>query len=187
MPFFEFTISNVMFVAGVTLALAILLRRYWKYQGKLKKQKKKKAGPPLRTVKAYTKPAATPMADAPAEVLRWQVEMEDRARELNAILDSKMAALQAITARAIAERERLEQAIQKATRFTPSELRNKGYEEIADIVEFPPAVFPQAIADDARQAVYALIDKGYSVQETADRTGMASGDVELILSSRAAG
>lgn len=36
------------------------------------------------------------LADAPAEVLRWQVEMHETARDLKAELDTKMRALQVL-------------------------------------------------------------------------------------------
>jgi len=54
------------------------------------------------------------LADAPPEVLRWQVEMHEMARDMKAEIDTKLVALQAVTRLAREERERLEAAIQLA-------------------------------------------------------------------------
>ena len=49
--------------------------------------------------------------DAPPEVLRWEVEMHETARELSAQLDSKMGALQALIREADRAAARLEAAV----------------------------------------------------------------------------
>lgn len=54
------------------------------------------------------------LADAPDEVLRWQVEMHDTARDLKAELETKMLALQVLIREARVERERLEAVIRAA-------------------------------------------------------------------------
>nr|WP_044180711.1 hypothetical protein [Pirellula staleyi] len=51
------------------------------------------------------------LADAPAEVLRWHVELHDTARDLKAELDSKLAAIQAATIAAKLATQEAEAAI----------------------------------------------------------------------------
>ncbi len=51
------------------------------------------------------------LADAPAEVLRWHVELHDTARDLKAELDSKLAAIQAATIAAKQATQEAEAAI----------------------------------------------------------------------------
>jgi hypothetical protein len=54
------------------------------------------------------------LLDAPPEVLRWQVEMHETARDLKAEIDTKLLALQRLIQLAREERERLEAAIGQA-------------------------------------------------------------------------
>lgn len=56
------------------------------------------------------------LGDAPPEVVRWQVEMHETARDLKAELDSKMLALQSLIRLASEERMKLEAAIEAAER-----------------------------------------------------------------------
>jgi len=179
------TFANILFFAGLAIAAGVLLRRFWKYQRVLKRNKKKKSAPLIKRIETSHKSADRPLYDAPVETLRWQVELEERSREITATLDSKMAALQSLIALATAERERLDQAVQKAAALTPEELRGKGYDALAGIVEMPVPSFPETIGDDKRQAVYSRADQGHSIAKIANLTGLARGDIELILSSRA--
>jgi hypothetical protein len=60
-----------------------------------------------------------PRYDQPADLVRWEVEMHDTARELKAELDTKMAALQVLIRQANEACERLERATAEAERNTP--------------------------------------------------------------------
>jgi hypothetical protein len=60
-----------------------------------------------------TKPQAKSLA-MPMEMMRWEVEMHDTARELKAELDTKMVALQTLIRSAREEQERLAKLIEVA-------------------------------------------------------------------------
>ena len=60
--------------------------------------------------------------DAPDNIARWEVHMHDRARELSAQLDSKMLALQHLTASAARQAERLEKAVADAKQLDAKQL-----------------------------------------------------------------
>jgi len=56
----------------------------------------------------------TALRDAPPEVLRWHVELHETARDLKAEIDTKLAALQALTRLAREEADRLERLLSQA-------------------------------------------------------------------------
>lgn len=117
--------SWVMLLVGMTLMVLILLRKFYRYRGKLKRSEKKeaKSAASRRAATAAPKPDQ-PLMDAPPEILRWQVEMHETARELKAELDSKMGALQAMTRLAREEAARLEAAIDRAERIETGAARD---------------------------------------------------------------
>src|SRR5436189_1601645 len=98
--------SAILMLAGAALAVYIVLRR------------SSGAGSAVRpgAIKSLLADRAqqASSAEAPIEVLRWQVEMHDTARELKGELDSKLSALQALVLMARQESQRLEAAIKKA-------------------------------------------------------------------------
>lgn len=53
----------------------------------------------------------TALSDAPPEVLRWHVELHETARDLKAEIDTKLAALSALTRLAREEADRLERLL----------------------------------------------------------------------------
>ena len=53
------------------------------------------------------------LSDAPPEVLRWHVELHETARDLKAEIDTKLAALSALTKLAKAEADRLERLLRE--------------------------------------------------------------------------
>jgi hypothetical protein len=55
--------------------------------------------------------------DAPREVVRWQVEMHETARDLKAELDSKISVLQTLVGMAREERQRLEETMHQAAQM----------------------------------------------------------------------
>ena len=108
-------------------------------------------------------------ADAPDELVRWEVQMHDTARRLSAQLDTKMAALQALIDDADRAAARLEAAL---GRPAPSAANT------------PAPDGPDALRPRRRDEIYTLADYGYDAAEIARRVGSPIGEVELILSLR---
>ena len=102
--------SSLLMLAGIALATFILLRGTRAY---LARSRADKTSP--GTIRAeFTKMETRDTAVPPKELLRWQVEMHETARDLKAEIDTKLAALQSLTIAARQESERLEAAIAKA-------------------------------------------------------------------------
>jgi hypothetical protein len=169
-----FTQSNV--VTGLTLgALALvigwLLLRTHRY---LARQKRNDS--PLVRVARPKQADAGHHLDAPPDVLRWEVQMHETARELSAQLDSKMRVLQVLIAEADRAAARLEAAEGKPP----------------DAAGQPTGADPQPTTQAEglkstrrrQEEIYALADYGHDAAEIARRTGSPVGEVELILGLR---
>jgi len=100
-------VSTGMFVMGSGILILILLRRWQRHYGS-RRSRRKQATPAWVTTERPTK-ARRSLTTAPPEVLRWQVEMHELARDLKAELDTKMQALQVLVQQARCEADRLEQ------------------------------------------------------------------------------
>ena len=175
-----------MFGAGVLMLIFLLLRRSRRYLGKTKKEASKSRR------KLDDARRETPLLDAPPEILRWQVEMHESARDLKAELDSKMGALQAIIRIATEESARLEAAIARAEQLGVSPCANtleaiealSGDEDFGgDVLPHPPSATSDDIAAQ-RTVVYQLADQGLAASAIARSIGAPLGDVELLMSLR---
>ena len=174
-----------MLAAGMLIVIFLLLRRSRRYPGKTKEEK------PATRRKLEDARQATPLLDAPPEILRWHVEMHETSRHLKAELDSKMSALQAIIRIASEEAMRLEAAISRAEQL--------GISPCADTLA---AIEELDVSDDSggsrlyeshekpdeiaarRDAVYQLADQGLAANAIAKSIGAPLGDVELLMSLR---
>jgi hypothetical protein len=103
--------SWAMFIVGLGMLIAILLRRWHRYYGP---RRRRREAPVLEHTAREEKKAARSLSDAPTDVLRWHVELHDTARDLKAELDSKITALQVLIRMAGQEAARLERLIESA-------------------------------------------------------------------------
>jgi len=158
----ESNVAWFLFVAAVALLSVFLLRRSHRY---FSRQKRDGGSAIVRTPRPQPEGPPRP-ADAPPEMLRWQVEMHETARELSGQLDSKMAALQALVAEADRAAARLEAALAE----TPADQ------------DHPPAA--SADFPETRQQICTLADYGYPPAEIAARAGLPVGEVERVLGLR---
>jgi hypothetical protein len=133
--------------------------------------------------------------DAPAEVLRWEVQMHETARELSAQLDSKLRSLRVLIAEADRAAARLEAAAASSSEepgeaadadsrpATQAEaLRASGMPDEAGGEGAGGALRPSARRD--REEICTLADYGMAAAEIARRVGVPVGEVELILGLR---
>jgi hypothetical protein len=187
-----------LFLLGLLLLISILLRRYYRYFGKRKPDDR----PVVRTTRRQADPQQ-PLLDAPPNVLRWQVEMHETARDLKAELDTKMVALQQLIRMAEAQTSRLEAAIARAERLGISPCRDTlaelervtaelaeevGSDSTAGLDHLPevpaPAAIGNVVSGEARKQICALAESGLPPSAIAERTGHTVGDVEIVLSLR---
>ncbi len=190
--------------------IAILFRRYLRYFGKLKREKKreeKKAkSPKTPCPREPAGLAKQSLVDAPDNVLRWQVEMHDTARDLKAELDSKIGVLQSLVKMAddriaqltsLVERTRaaahpgdgIEAARQlvdemRTTVSHATDLQKDGLTTAGSRVESTGFGMPGN--NDMRQSIYQLADRGLDASQISEKTGRSLGDVEFILALRTA-
>jgi hypothetical protein len=184
--------STFMMAAGVALAAFICLRASWR----------RRVAPPAVLPGSAAGGGVTSLAETPPELLRWQVEMQETARDLKAELDSKLSALQSLVALARQERALLETAIARAQgeEIDPPESTLAAIERLGD----PAAVEdPQRLAKVAAQFVLPdepvpdlfahdretirvnrLADQGLSPASIAEHLHLPLGEVELLLSLR---
>lgn len=103
--------TTLLMVGGIVLASWLLLRGS---RARWAKSRKNVVDPQAvrRQLDEQDQPAS--MQSAPAEVLRWQVELHDTARDLKAEIDSKLVALDALTRMARQEADRLERLLKEA-------------------------------------------------------------------------
>jgi len=80
-------LNQLMFLAALCVAISILLRRSYRYFGRRRSS---------AAVVRVPRPAREERAkrDAPKDLMAWEVQMHETARELSAQLDSKMRALE---------------------------------------------------------------------------------------------
>ncbi|HZN32597.1 MAG TPA: hypothetical protein VFB80_02220, partial [Pirellulaceae bacterium] len=168
--------SSLLVLAGVGLAVYLLLRS----SAKRRQEQADEDQRPLAK-------ASTAAADAPADVLRWQIELYETARDLKAEIDTKFAALQALALLARQESQRLETALARVAEVTTPHARHSlaAIESLGDSAQLDnrerlPAVAAQmpthndlrgALFDDNRDlvAVANLADQGLSAPEIARR------------------
>jgi len=174
-------LSAGLFLAALAAAIFILLRRSHRILGR----RKQDDSPMVRVPRPRQGPSQHATLDAPPDVLRWEVQMHETARDLSAQLDSKMSALQALIADADRAAARLETAMARSADLLPSDSSPPTQAE---------ALGPSRVVDAAedghspssqhREEIYLLADYGLDAAAIASRVGLPIGEVELMLSLR---
>ena len=117
-------IGTVLFLVGLVLVIGVLLRRSHRYFGR----RPKNPSAMVRTERPETQQKGHHL-DSPDELVRWEVEMHEIARELSARLDTKMGVLAQLIRDADRASTRLETAL-KAERQDKQE--EKGRQDLQD-------------------------------------------------------
>jgi uncharacterized protein DUF6115 len=119
--------------------------------------------------------------DGREAIERMAVDLEEVARSISALLDTRMRALEKL----------IRDADERIARLEGLETRDgSGPAESAQADEEPTDA--QRAAEKAEETlthhahIYGLADQGRSVQEIAEQTGYPAGEVELVLSLRKA-
>ncbi len=168
---------TLLFLAALATATAILLLRTQRYYGRPSR------APPsfehhARSHRAASGRHATPEhhppqshPDGPQEMMKWEVEMHDLARELSARLDSKMSALEHLTREADRAAARLETALAATRRRdVPSPAPAAPRQDAPQ----PPAAAAETILPPKSQADAlkpgGLDDRGLRLDETGEES-----------------
>jgi DNA-binding NarL/FixJ family response regulator len=199
--------STLLIAIGLGIAVYLLLRR----RSDSASSSEREASPKVHRI-GSERVAQQPLDDAPPELLRWQIEMHDTARELKGQLDCKLSALQALVALARRESDRLEAALHRAEQLDlpatasadapPPRHTLAQLEALADsaaladptalaaaarLSDLPGGVEDNLFDSNRRSIDLArLADQGLSPAEIAHRLSLPLGEVELLLSLRPA-
>ncbi len=187
-PMFAEMVPGAMLALGIAMLLVILLRRSGRYYQKLKRKAKQAAKPTRRqeqTDNMFNR--ASPLLDAPSTIVRWQVEMQELARDLKAEIDTKMRLLQVLVQRSDEAAARLEAAAAHAQRLgcvdRPQGVDVDSIESLAEQAASTRSATPPPMPTFSAQ-VYSMADSGNNAAEIADHVGLPVGDVEFVLSLR---
>lgn len=180
--------SSFLFIAGIGILCYLLLRRS---RGKLARAHRNDEQTVIKPQVAAA-PRQSHLADAPDDLLRWQVELHETARDIKAEIDTKLAALQALTTSARQECARLELLLARAQRLNGPVDSLAAIEELADpaamsdpsrlqqvIDNLPPPSRPSGPSQ--RRAIQQLSASGLAPAAIAERLGLPIGEVELML------
>jgi hypothetical protein len=197
------TASSLLIVAGLAVAVYLLTRR--KYAVGWVESASADADPRGSVHPSSFRLHPSSSDNAPPELLRWQIEMHDTARELKGQLDCKLSALQALVALARRESDRLEAAILRAEQLdisapqgTLAQLQNLADPaSLADPTALATAAgylspLPGCTDSDLFAAnrrlleLSRLADQGLSPAEISHLLSLPLGEVELLLSLRPA-
>ncbi|MEW4563508.1 hypothetical protein AB1K70_13330 [Bremerella sp. JC770] len=166
----------LMFFGGLILLIWILMRRNWRGQMRAKKARGKDDSYLVTNPRPEHKEWS--MSGGPAELNKWQVEMLERTRELQAEVDTKLLILQRtllkIEAAALTpdERQPIENVLQES-----HQLVEQGSPNFRGVSEL--------LCDEAKKAeIYALAAQGHSHQEIAQQTNLDPYAIEMILNLR---
>jgi len=188
--FANIDILTGLFLVALALTIVILLRRSHRYFSRQKRDQ----SPIVETARPVRQDPGHHL-DAPPEVLRWEVQMHETARELSAQLDSKMSALQALIAEADRAAARLEGAAGESPAAPgpdpqPADqadaLKPPQSDEPPETTAETPAtdVLQRPSTRQRQEEIYTLADYGLDAAEIAGRLGSPIGEVELILGLR---
>lgn len=201
----EVQAANVVFLAGVALACAVLLFRS---QRRLRRQAASQtAAPSAWSLRDLSQPVPPNRLEAPLEMQRFEVQMHDMARETTARIDNKIRILEHLIRDADARIARLEAVGEWMDRsakldagadagphahaepgvvLSKLSAGSRGHAiSTANLqMESAPAHSKSDPAGRSREEVYALADSGQTSAEVASRLNRPIGEVELILGLR---
>ena len=162
------------FFAAMAVMCLVLLRRSYRYFSRARKANQ---GVLVKTKRPGHKDRGHHL-DLPDEALRWEVEMEEIAREVSARIDTKVAVLRTLIADADRAAQRIEEAL---TQFQTVE--RIAEESSAGELEPRSEATLSATGREYEEAC-TLADYGFSVPDIASRLSLARSQVEAILASR---
>lgn len=157
-------------IAAILLLIITLMLRLIRYSARQSRaadpsRRKRTGGPEGRALRA----------DAPEQIVRWEVEMQELARDLKAEIDSKAVVLGHL----IREADRAARRLESLTSSEPGTGRH-GAEPADERSSAWPCDLPPGVRDE----IYMLADYGFLPEDIAARVEMPAGQIELILRRR---
>jgi len=169
---------GLLLAAGIALLAFIMLRKSMRHYRRVRSQQ-----PAEISIDRSKSP--TPLLDSPNDVIRWQVEMHETARDLKAELDSKISALQTLLLLAAQERQRLEGVLQRSEHHRPqngSAHSSTNTNETRSKESASGPIMPGS--EEQRCEIYSLSDHGATPCEIAEQLAVPVGEVEFVLGMR---
>jgi DNA-directed RNA polymerase specialized sigma24 family protein len=184
-------LANAYSTWGLAAALAALcylaLRSNW-----LRQRRSANTEPDPQAIREACAPKSRePSHHAPDEMLRWQVEMHETARDVKAEIDTKLVALQQLIILANEHAERLEALLARAEKtVNQEEATLASGREILDRMEngagpLPPldarAQGREVLTPAQAKLVRQLLSEEYTPAQIANYIGVPVADVEFFL------
>ncbi len=172
----ESYLPYLMFFGGLILLIWLLLRRSWRGQTRAKRARGKDDSYLVSNPRPVTKEWT--MSGGPADLNKWQVEMLERTRELQALVDTKLLILQRTLLKVEAAQLSAEQQSAIADTLQESQqLVDKGSPNFRTVSDL--------LCDDVKRAeIYTLADEGQSQEAIAQQMQLDVYAVEMILNLR---
>jgi hypothetical protein len=185
----DFQSAQWLMLAGFVMLGWVLARRQLRMRKRVNRDAKA-ANRALQKIRDSREPAV-PLADAPAETQRWQVALFDLQRELKAELDSRIHVVHSLMRQLDDRIERLarledqhdhHRPVSTATANTPPPQTSSqplGQPKVGAPEVGRPEM--DAPTGGPSSTVATLARSGHTAGEIAQLTGLAVGDVELLL------
>jgi hypothetical protein len=198
-------LASLVFLGALMVVIAFLLLRSQRYFARQEQM----AMPAPEDVESRAPTSRKPAhhLGTSSELVQWEVEMHDMARDLSGQLDSKMSVLEHLIRDADRAAARLEAALaamqqagvapsaprpptHEVDRLEPAEPPARPADQAdalktAGPVNEPPRAAERPPADRRYEEIYMLADYGFAPAEIAHRVSMPIGEIQLILGLRA--
>lgn len=166
----EGPVAYSLLVAAILVLIITLMMRLIRYQARQKPASARNA--PSRASETAGRGLRS---DAPEEIVRWEVQMQELARDLKAELDSKAVVLSHL----IREADRAARRLEALSGGEPN-AEQRGAEPLDEAVSASPSDRPSGVEEEVRM----LADYGFLPEDIAARMGVLVSQVELILQRR---
>jgi len=164
-------LSACMMLLGLAIMAAVMVRRVFARRVKKKRRRKSSAAPAPVVKEAQ-------IAAAPAEVLRWQVEIHEIGRATKGEIDTKLQTLASLSLIAQHRTEQLQQALDRSDEVFGAAWRFKAPRQHTQQNLSSP------LSEQDINEAYRLADLGKSTQSIANDLGYTLGEVEFAMSLR---
>jgi hypothetical protein len=165
------SVAYIFLIAAILVATLTMFLRLYRYQSR-----QRHAGDVRPSDRQHEPDPRGFRADAPESIIRWEVQMQELARDLKAEIDSKMVALEHLIRDADRAAERLEKA--RATTDAHAPLADQAADNVS------PTEWTDTENGRLRDEAYMLADYGFSAADIASRLNTPLGQIELILRLR---
>ena len=112
MQWLEDNTSTIMMLAAMLIVLTLMMRRVYRYRQRQRREETR--GRKQNSALHAQRPPVKSLAGAPDDIVRWQVQLHEMARDIQAEIDTKLRLLQTLTVQARQAAAELNAALDRA-------------------------------------------------------------------------